>query len=156
MQFKKLTNPGFKTTYYLSDQGDVFNENGFIGYLHNGAYCCMLWGKNYRIDKLVNMYFNSDRRKYAIHLNGERTDNDFNNLTGSTDLGSLLRYYNAIKRANTGKTPGVYKWNHSKFNCYRAVLKVNNKVKTLGYFKTKAEAEEKVREAYKKYYGMTL
>lgn len=94
---------------------------------------------------LNTFQFTTKRKQYALHHDMDHTNNANDNLKWST-LSDLHRY----KRS--GKPKGVYKWNIGKKK-FRATLKIKNKIKTVGYFETYAEAQVAHYEAFLKAFG---
>lgn len=93
--------------------------------------------KSISLANLVIKYFDKDwslNKQYALHLDYNRSNNIETNLECTT-RGDLLRYWHRYRN----KIRGIYDWNigHNKF---RVALKHKDKVKTVGYYKTKDEA----------------
>lgn len=107
-------------------------------YLNGRKHSICLQGKvkskTFVVDRLVMKYFKKVTKKKisAMHINKNMLDDSVPNLK-PLKRGDLLRSYRKAK--------GVYK-HKDKYGTirYRAMLTINYKQKTLGYFKTKKEA----------------
>lgn len=106
-------------------------------------------GKRIMRAKLVLRHFNPSQlgKDYAIHINNLLTDHRSKNLKWGT-LGDVKRMFNTIKN----KRRGVY---HYPFGNkpWRAVIKINNRAKTIGYYETEKQAEDAYISKYIEQYG---
>lgn len=82
-------------------------------------------------------------KNYALHINYNTLDNNSTNLKWAT-LGDIRR----ISFEKKKKSRGVYKYKHAKKKQWRAVLKIDNKTITIGYYKTKTQAQIAYRMKY--------
>lgn len=149
--------PGYEN-YLIDEFGTVINSKTAhimkIHYINNGSRPYVWLSKNnkskpFMVAKLVHLVYVSPYQVDGIlHKNQDIQDCEDVNLaagTKSAQRAQALQYKNRPK--------GVYKWKHKSYTKYRAALKMEGKVKTLGYFETEEEARECFEEAYKQYYG---
>lgn len=109
--------------------------------LKSGYFFVRLYNKSLhqdiKVHQLVAMSFLGYKRNglqdvVVDHINENKFDNNLNNLQLTTQRHNSSK----SKISNTGIT-GVYK---TKYNKFRAIIKVGYKQIHLGYFKTKEEA----------------
>ena len=101
----------------------------------NYGYIRIRFGvKQYFVHRLIMLAFVGDSDQEVDHINRIKTDNRFENL----------RYCNhrenGLNRDWVDNAKGYY-WHHTK---WRASIRINNKLKTLGRF----DNEEDARQAY--------
>lgn len=101
------------------------------------------------VSKLVLLHFKKKElgKDYSLHLNRNQLDNKSRNLKWST-LGDIKRYIYETRK----KKRGVYYFKNGNKN-WRAVIKVDNLTKTIGYFENKSEAEFIYKTTYELIYG---
>lgn len=142
---------GFAGKYIVSNYSEVLNlrtGNLLSPYKdHTGAFRYHLSKNNNRkgiaAHKLVWRHFKKSHlgTKLIMHIDYNKENNYTKNLD-KLKRGDYLRLWNEYKN----RVRGVYKHTQIKkgvnYTFWRAVLKVNNKVKTLGYYKTRKEAIE--------------
>lgn len=146
--------------YLISNYGEVLSKasnkmlrqwkhtNGrsyYVSLARNGN------GYSKSVSKLVTKHFKNDwtyQKQYAIHLNLNPENNKESNLRVST-RGDMLRFWNQ----KTNRIRGVYKHEYGN-KPFRAALKIDNKVKTIGYFETEYDAAIEYFMEYKKLYGV--
>lgn len=150
---------GFKDRYKVSNYGEVYSikskKNLKPTRIYTGALYVHLFkdGNQYStmMHNLVYKHFKKDElgNKYVHHMDFNKGNNFVKNLD-KMKRGDLLRlWYEQKNRAR-----GVYKVNNpASLNKYRAVLKINNKVVTLGYFKKKDDAVKCFIAGYYKQYN---
>jgi hypothetical protein len=104
---------------------------------------------NIFIHRLVLLHFQEHEidKNYGLHINHITLDNRNTNLKWAT-LGDVRRHHNEFKK----KIRGVYQVKIRGCTYWVPKLKINNKLKTLGYFKDKEEALFKFVEEYKNTY----
>ena len=121
----------------------------------NGYYIVDLYKNNKRktfyIHKLVANSFleNSHNKKCVDHINRIRTDNMLSNLRFATHSENCM---NASRKSNntSGITGVSFSKEKNKWQCH---IRINGKLKHLGYFVFKNDALEKRIEAEMKYFG---
>lgn len=86
-------------------------------------------------------------KDYAVHINSNLFDHTVPNLKWGT-MGDVKRMFKTIRNERRG----VYKFRYGNKN-WRAILKVNGKSKTIGYFKERHEAENAFVLEYIREYG---
>lgn len=153
---------GYKN-YIIYNDGSIYSVKSkkYItphqSYKKHYAYYYIQLHKNgvsecFNLAKLVLKYFKpnelSKKMSLPLHLDLNTKNNKVDNLTAGT-LGDRKRIINTIKKAKRG----VYKWKNSKYTKWRAVLKIDEKAVTLGYFNTKKEAETLYFDKFKEVYG---
>ena len=115
-------------------------------YIYIKGFCT-----NKSVAKLVLFHFRKKEigKEFALHLNMNTLDNKSTNLEWAT-FGDVRRMSFEARK----KKRGVYKFNTplSKKK-WRAVIKINNKAETIGYFKLKKEAQAAYFTAYTETYG---
>jgi hypothetical protein len=132
--------------YMISDKGRVFSikRNKFLkpGIDKGGYYFVILYNynivKKFRIHRLVGLHFlkNPENKKCIDHINNNKLDNTINNLRFAT---SQQNSQNAkISKRNKFGVKGVYF--HKKSNKYHVQIRINNKLKHIGYYKTLEQA----------------
>lgn len=102
---------------------------------------------NQPVNRLVLQNFRKTELDYVIHENEDIQDNKLKNLDECTRGDALRQVHRFRKRKR-----GVYKFEPGK--CWRVALKVDNKAVTLGYAKTKKEAEYLYIWGYEQIYGV--
>lgn len=145
---------GYKN-YEVSNMGKVRNKEtgGILKIQTNQAKTryVTLWknglSKNLILGNLVLKAFGAKRLFTTIHIDGDHSNNKLSNLKPGTRAESLVQNRRAL-----GKLRGVYKFPIGDKN-WRAILAVDKKSITIGYFKTKAEAIIAFYNAYKNKYG---
>ena len=95
---------------------------------------------DYDIHRLVALYFipNPENKKYVDHINRDKHDNRIENLRWTDARENTL---NSEKHENSKG----YSWSKQKQR-WRACIRINRKLKHLGYVKT----EEEARKLYEK------
>lgn len=161
--WKKVKYRGFKGRYLVSNYGEVrgLYRNTLLkptNDLSGGLSVCLHKNENIKrivIHKLVFQHFKKkelDKKKWVHHLDFNKENNHSPNLNQKS-RGDYLRLWNAHKN----RVRGVYKWKMTnkgiEYQKWRAVVKHKNKVKTIGYFDKKQEAEKAFCVGYKKIYG---
>lgn len=96
-------------------------------------------GKKYGAHRLAFLYVTGSVPKTVDHIDRNKTNNAFENL----------RECNRSQNAANRSAKGVYLTKSKK---WRAQICVNYKIKHLGTFLTKNEAESTYRQAHKKYF----
>ena len=116
--------------------------------LYNNRRMC----KSFNLARLVLKHFKpselSKKMKFPLHLDSNTKNNRASNLTSGT-RGDRRRIINAIKKTKRG----VYKWTDGYNVKWRAVLKIDNKPITLGYFQNKEDAHTHYFKRFKEVYG---
>lgn len=105
--------------------------------------------KHIQIAKLVLLHYKNEEigKEYALHLNGITIDDKVENLEWAT-FGDVLRHtYEQRKQIR-----GAYEVKIGKYRYWAAKLKVDNKLKTIGYYTTKVEAIFAFFDEYVKVY----
>jgi hypothetical protein len=99
--------------------------------------------------KLVLQHFKKNEidKDYALHINNNLFDCTSRNLKWGT-RGDVKRMFKTIRN----EVRGAYKYPHGKKN-YRAIIKVEGKSKTIGYYFTKNEAQQAFINEYVRTYG---
>ena len=112
------------------------------------------FSKTFSVGKLVLTIFKDIGlpNETDFHINGALDDNYVKNLKWTT-RSEIMRLAWKRKREKTNASVGVYPWKlgNKKF---RAVMKINNKFKTIGYFMTKKEAVIAHKKRYIQLYGV--
>jgi hypothetical protein len=102
---------------------------------HKGYVLVHVKGRNYRAHHIVWLYFHGKLPMHQLdHINGIRDDNRISNLREATNA------ENSQNRQPTGSIGLLGVSFEKKRNRYKSQIKVNGRVKTLGYFKTPIEA----------------
>jgi hypothetical protein len=102
---------------------------------NNGGYIrIQISRKLYLVHRLIMIAFVGDSDQEVDHINRIKTDNRFENLRYCN------RRENGLNRDFVENAKGYY-WHHTK---WRASIRINNKLITLGRFDKEAEA----RQAY--------
>jgi hypothetical protein len=148
---------GYKN-YTVNNQGEVFNvktKHKLTPYKRKiGRQYYIQLSKNnitqnFNLAKLVCDHFKKKElhSEYVKHLNFTTEDNRNKNLKRCT-RGDLRRHY------NQGKKRGVYTWTDGIRQYYRATLKIDDKCKTIGYYKKRKDAVIAYKAAFLVEYGM--
>ena len=119
----------------------VFNYQGKVHYLHRFIWFYMTgqWPKD-KID----------------HKNGSRHDNTWSNLRMVTQSVNMQNLRVATKPSQT-QLLGAFPTTRHKTKPFRSYIKVNGKLKSLGYFKTAEEAHDAYITAKRHYHeGCTI
>ncbi len=102
---------------------------------NNGGYIRIgIGGKLYLVHRLIMIAFVGDSDQEVDHINRIKTDNRFENLRYCN------RRENGLNRDFVENAKGYY-WHHTKWKAY---IRINNKLITLGRFDNEKEA----RQAY--------
>lgn len=163
--WRKVKNLHYQRKYEVSNYGDVriieskrlltkfkFSNGAlYVGLNKNGHTTSIaihrLVFKHFKIEEL-------SKKKWVHHLDFNKENNHSPNLDQKS-RGDYLRLWNTERN----RQRGVYFYKQPKKNGkgfyekYRAVVKYRDKVKTLGYFKTKQEAEIAYYGGFKELYG---
>ena len=158
-EFKKID--GYEN-YSVSKNGNVRNDltdkilkhrkdkNGYSNFTlsKNGKL------KTHKVHRLVAIAFilNPDDKLCVDHIDENKTNNNLTNLRWATKTENGQN-----KGKNKNNTSGFKGVSYDKTkNKYRAVIKINEKRKHLGYFKTAKEAsaeyDESAKENHKEFY----
>jgi hypothetical protein len=123
------------------------------GYLHRKGYINLeINGKHYAAHRLVWFYVTGSMpTKQIDHINGDKSDNRFENLREAS---------NGQNRANSKTTnkhglKGVRRlpWMKDGDRCWQASIKHNKKVIYLGCYHTKEEAHAAYADAAARFHG---
>jgi len=147
------------SNYKISNMGNIVNikTNKLlkIQYVNSNNYAMITLYKNKQsynkgLAKLVIAHFQVKEldKDFALHLDLNHMNNKNVNLKQAS-RGDIYRYYYTVKKQKRG----VYKWTDGFHVKWRAMIKVNNKPLTIGYTKTKKQAEMLYKQAFKSYYG---
>lgn len=152
------------SNYKISNMGNVVNIKKekqvtiFFDKQRNNYALVSLFKKGKRhtkpLGRLVVAHFQIKEidKKFVFHLDLDHKNNKNINLKQAS-RGDLYRYYYTMKK----RQRGVYIWNQTKnkktITRWRAMLKVNNRLVTVGYTDTKPEAQKLYLKAFKAYYG---
>lgn len=111
-------------------------------------------GKVFNIAKLVLKYFKPTELtktfKYPLHIDYKMENNEVSNLKKGK-RGDRMREIYTLKN----KQRGVYTWNQGPYKKYRVAFKLDNKLKTFGYYNTKKEAKVMFIKHYTSVYGVS-
>lgn len=125
---------------------------------HSGKYYYMLSNsgvtKSFSVGALVLTMFGDIGlpNETDFHINYIRSDNNFTNLKW-VDRSEAHRLMWKRKRANR-VVKGVNKWTHPESRKkWRVVMKVKDKIATIGYYKTRKEALVAHQTKYFELYG---
>jgi len=101
------------------------------------------------ISKLVLTHFKKKEigKDFSIHIDANTYNNRSTNLEWGT-RGDVFRKANELKK----KKRGVYRHEYGKKN-WKTIIKVDNKSETVGYFKTREDAEFVYQVTYGLVYG---
>ena len=98
----------------------------------DGYFHIRISGKNYFAHRLIMMAFVGESDQAVDHINRIKTDNRFENLRYCN------RRENGLNRDFVENAKGYY-WHHTK---WRASIRINNKLITLGRFDTEEDAHQ--------------
>lgn len=116
------------------------NQNGYIQ--------TRIWGKSFKIHRLIWTYFNGDPGTLVEidHINGDKHDNRIENLRLSTRAGNTRNV--SLRKNNKSGIKGVSWYKATKK--WKAQIQHNNKKIGLGYFQDPEEAKIVVMKAREK------
>lgn len=146
--WKKIPN----MDYSASNHGVIRNDTTgklFFGYVDVYGYkiCCLKFNqkwKTFRLHRLVALAFLGEPNGLFVdHIDNNKTNNSIDNLRYATNRENCI-YFTTLKNKMTGTT--FHKKNHNK-KPWQALIRINNKNKSLGYYETQVEAHN----AYIKY-----
>ena len=133
-----------KTRFANKPCGSISRTNSGKAYIqiNNG-------GERLLAHRVVWILVNNEIPCCVDHIDGDGTNNKIENLRNTTLSGNARNQ--KISRANTTGVTGVYLNKQSKTYPYRAFIKMNKKIISLGTFRTIDEAALARGEANKKY-----
>jgi hypothetical protein len=106
-------------------------------------------GKKYLEHRLIWCLLKGEWPSFEIdHINRQKDDNRIENLR------DIKHEYNCLNRRTSDKAKGIY-FDKNK-NKYRARIKIKNKLKMLGCYTTKEEAEKAYKLAKEQYCAIVL
>jgi len=142
--------------YYVSNFGTILScykdKKKFLSnkFSHNRLF---IDNKYYTITRsnLVYELFNNEKlkSKSIISLFDKDRGIDSNNLF-QENFGDILRRRNTQRNQKRG----VYKWSDKNgYSKWRAIIKIKNKVTTIGYYNKREDAENAYHSAFTKIFG---
>jgi hypothetical protein len=158
---KGLTQDEVKTLFEYKD-GSLYwkikpskkiHINSEAGYTERDGYRRVrIHKQNYPTHRLIFLYFNGYMPKFIDHKDGNRSNNNLDNLRECTAADNQHNRKNQIKFVSTcSKWKGVCWIKHRKR--WMARIKVNYKSIYVGYFTDEDDAARAYNEAAKKYFG---
>lgn len=153
--FRYIKNTNKK--YKISNYGRIYSlySERFLTLTQSGySYYYRLNGIVYNVSKLVLQHFKPKQipQNSTLCVDGNFTNNKSNNLEWS-NRGDRLRLLYTIKNKQRGVYNFKIRMGNKIYSRYRAVLKIDNRTVTLGYFKTKKEAYNTFIESFLEWYG---
>jgi|TARA_R110000764_G_scaffold153480_1_gene241401 hypothetical protein len=156
-EIKHVTQERLRELFKLTDKGlitKVTRINAPIGkgsYLHKstGYKILKVDGRQYREHRLVWIYVHGTLPKILDHIDGNKENNNINNLRRST---ASQNAHNA--KLNSNNTSGVkgVSW-YKKHQKWRGQVKNNNKQVHVGYFEELKDAEAATCKLREKLHG---
>lgn len=123
------------------------------GYLHHKGYTNLeINGKHYAAHRLVWFHVTGSMPSKAIdHINGNRSDNRFENLREASNGQNRANSITTNKHGLKGVR--LLPWMKESGKCWQASIKHNNKVIYLGCYYTKEDAHSAYCDAAVKLHG---
>lgn len=115
---------------------------------NEGYYHVKIWGKKYKLHRLVFLYFNGFLPEVVDHKDGDKSNNRIQNLREANRQSN--NYNSKIGSGNTSGVKGV-SW-HKQHKKWYATIRFERKPIFLGLFDNKHEAEACVIAARKTYH----
>lgn len=136
---------------YLSNRGRQAKKGSIAGYNHEQGYVRIkIKGVQYYAHRLAWLYvYGEFPQKLLDHINGVTSDNRIANLRLATQAQNMGNSRKPIN--NTTGFKGVCF--HKQTGKFVAHISMNNKLKSLGYFKTAEDAHKAYVEAAKRLHG---
>lgn len=136
--------------YWKVNRGPVKTAGRVAGGRSVRGYQHIRIGKQiHKRHRLVFLLHHGYLPQCVDHINGDVNDDRIENLRASTLSQNM--HNQGVRKTNTSGIKGV-SW-YPRYNKWRACLTVDRKMTTVGYFLTKEEAGEAVREARAKLHG---
>jgi hypothetical protein len=123
--------------------GKSLGSKEFIGYKN-----CRIYGKNYRLHRLIFLYHHGYLPKEIDHIDGRKSNNKIENLREATKSQNM-RNVKGIKSSSKCKNVS---WSEARKKWIVRVV-VNGKLKNLGGFEDLELADLVAHEARIKHYG---
>ena len=154
-RIKHITQERLKELFELTDKGLVWKTSrigastiGKGSYIHKstGYKLLKVDYRQYREHRLVWLYVHGTLPKMLDHIDGDKTNNDINNLRKSTQSQNMHNM--TLSSHNTSGVKGV-SWN-KRAQKWRARIKLKGKEIHIGNFVTLEQAEVSIHKARKK------
>lgn len=129
---------------WKSERGGMVSGSR-AGNLHPGGYIRItIAGRTYFAHRLAYLYVLGRWPRNSVdHRDGDRSNNRWNNLREATRAENLWNARRSARNSSGVKGVGF----HKASGLWYATISVNRTVHSLGYFKTKQEAEITIRAA---------